>query len=161
MRKPGLEQGGTGPRTSARRQWSQGTGWTPNSILNSFLFQEGTAHLVPSLGQGWGWVSGLGCVGSRTQKAQCLPRPLQPGPALFQEPGGCPAPGWAKGAICDIHAHRGPAPVPDPPAPPPHALTRKESFAHFLGSWCQLSAGTHSGPKRFSLPCSEEGLMSN
>ena len=123
MRKPGLEQGGTGPRTSARRQWSLGTGWTPNSSLNSLLSQEGTAHLVPSLGQGWGWVSGLGCVGSRTQKAQCLPRPLQPGPALFWERGGCPAPGWAKRATCDIHAHRGPAPVLDPPAPPPRALT--------------------------------------
>ena len=73
MKKPGLEQGETGPGLSARGQWSQGPGQTPSSGLNSFFSQEGTAHLAPSLGQGWGWVSGLGCVGSRAQRPSVCP----------------------------------------------------------------------------------------
>lgn len=117
MKKPGLEQGETGPGRPARGQWSQGPGRTPSSGLNSFFSQEGTAHLAPSLGRGWGRVSGLGCVGRRAQKAQCLPWPLQPGPALFRELGGCPAPGWAKRATCDIHAHLGPGPSAGPTCP--------------------------------------------
>lgn len=71
----------------------------PGRILSS------PRRAVCTLGLGCGRVSGLGCVGSRAQKAQCLPLPPSPGPTLLQEPGGCPAPDWAKRAACDICAH--------------------------------------------------------
>ena len=111
------------PGRSTRKPWSQGTGPTPDGSLNFVLSQEGTAHPWPSLGRGWGWVSGLGRVGSRTQKAQCLSLPPLPGPALLQEPGGCPVTDWAKMAACDIHAHLGASPALDPLGPPSHGLT--------------------------------------
>lgn len=123
MRRPGLEPGGTGPGPSTRKQWSQGIGQTLDSRLKFFLSQKGTAHPLPSPGQGWGQVSGLGRVGSRTQKAQCLPSPPLPGPALLQEPSGCPVTDWAKMATCDIHAPLGASPALDPLASPPHGLT--------------------------------------
>lgn len=110
------------PGHSIRKLCSHGTGPTPDSSLHFVLSQEGTALPWPSLGRGWGWVSGLGRVGSRTQKAQCLSLPPLPGPALLWEPGGCPGTDWAKMAACDIHAHLGASPALDP-LPPPHGLT--------------------------------------
>lgn len=93
-------------RPWARRDWPESSGArilaglpTPAGILSS------PRRALCTLGLGWGQVSGLGRVGSRAQKAQCLPLPPPPGPALLREPGGCPAPDWAKRATCDICAH--------------------------------------------------------
>lgn len=98
-----------GPNSSRDPSWdswhstmqSQQTGWTPDSSAASLLSQEGHwAPLAqPGAGVGTGFWAGLGCVGSKTQKAQCL---ALPGPALLWELGRCPAqarPGQEKGHV--------------------------------------------------------------
>lgn len=79
-----------------------------------------------------------------------------------------PCPALGRGPPVTSMLTWGPDLALDPPAPPPCAplrlslgVTRKQSFACSLGSWRQLSAGTHPGPEHFSLPCSEKALMSN
>lgn len=123
MKKPGLEQGETGPGLSARGQWSQGPGQTPSSGLNSFFSQEGTAHLAPSLGQGWGWVSGLGCVGSRAQRPSVCPGLSSLALPCFGSWVGVQRQAGRRGPPVTSMLTWGLAPVLDPPAPPPHVLT--------------------------------------
>lgn len=98
MKKPGLEQGETGPGLSARGQWSQGPGQTPSSGLNSFFSRRALHTLRPAWGRGGdgflGWAAwGVGHKGP----VSALASPAWP----------CPVPGagWVSSARLGEEGH--------------------------------------------------------
>jgi hypothetical protein len=99
--------------------WPEGVepGYWPQSRLQPEFFPLPGEPWAPSAQPGAEvrTVSGLGCVGCRTQKAQCLPLPPPPGPALLANQGVSSARLGKEGHVT-LTLTRGSAPALDPPA---------------------------------------------
>lgn len=110
-------------RTSSWRGGSQAESQRdgPDSQLqrNSFLSQEGRVHPGAREGTGF-WAGPRGEPAQRPSVWPCLPLPALPCSGS-QEPGGCPAPGWARAARGSC-SPEGPAQCWTrlPPRPHPH-----------------------------------------
>lgn len=117
MTQPGLEPGATGPRTLCQKVVEPGD-W-PDSRLQLEFFPLPGGHCAPFTQPEVGVETGFwaGPRGEQDTKAQCLPLPPPPGPALLWEPGGYLAPDGAKTATCDIHPHPRASPSAGPACP--------------------------------------------